>query len=190
MAKKKIEMSKEEQQLYNELQKLAKTANQRLLRIERLTGLYSSFASKQLYDYLDSSTLNALTPSLRIKVSKTFNLMQLKAIIKATEQFLESKEVSTVSGIKKLRKSYSEKAGKTLSYEQVDILYQSGRNYSWIIGKNGLTESEFWGTWVPLARRGEADKDTWVEILADRIAVELDDYYKEKLTDIYYYVTE
>lgn len=185
---KKIEMSKEEQQLYNELQKLAKTANQRLLRIERLTGLQGSFASKQLYDYLDSSTLNALTPSLRIKVSKTFNLMQLKAIKKATEQFLENNEVSTVSGIKKLRKLYSEKAGKNLSYEQADTLYQSGRNYSWIIGMNGLTESEFWGVWVPLARSGEVDKETWIEKLADRIDVELDDYYREKLIDIYYYV--
>lgn len=186
---KKIEMSKEEQLLYNELQKLAKTANQRLLRLERLTGSQGLFASKQLYDYLGSSTLNALTSASRIKVSKTFNLMQLKAIKKATEQFLES-GVSKVKEIKKLTKSYSEKAGKTLTYEQADVLYQSGRNYSWIIGMNGLTESEFWGTWVPLAKSGEVDKETWTEKLADRIAVELDDYYKEKLIDIYYYVTE
>ena len=186
---KKIEMSKEEQLLYNELQKLAKKANQRLLRMERLTGSQGLFASKQLYDYLDSSTLNALTPASRIKVSKTFNLMQLKAIKKATEQFLES-DISTVKGIKKLTKSYSEKAGKTITYEQADVLYQSGRNYSWIIGMNGLTESEFWGVWVPLAKSGEVDKETWIEKLADRIAVELDDYYKEKLIDIYYYVTE
>ena len=81
MAKKK-EMTPAEQKLYNDLKKLAKRANQRLVRLERLTGEKGTFASKQLYDYLDSSTLNALTPSLRIKVSKTFNLMQLKAIIK------------------------------------------------------------------------------------------------------------
>ena len=186
---KKIEMSKEEQLLYNELQKLAKTANQRLLRMERLTGMQGSFASKQLYDYLDSSTLQAITPASRIRISKTYNLMQLKAIKKATEQFLDS-DISRVKGIKKLTKSYSEKAGKTITYEQADVLYQSGRNYSWIIGMNGLTESEFWGTWVPLAKSGEVDKETWIEKLADRIAVELDDYYKEKLIDIYYYVTE
>lgn len=185
---KKIEMSKEEQALYNELKKLAKTANQRILRLERLTGYKGLFASKQLYDYLDSSTLNALTPASRIRVSKTYNLMQLKAIKKAVENFLENKEASTLSGVKKITQTYSEKAGKPISYEQADTLYQSGRNYSWIIGMNGLTESEFWGTWVPLARNGEVDKDTWVEKLADRINVELDDYYKEKLIDIYYYV--
>jgi hypothetical protein len=184
---KKIEMGKEEQKLYNELVKLAKTANQRLLRIERLTGLQGSFASKQLYDYLDSSTLQAITPASRIRISKTYNLMQLKAIKKATEQFLES-DISSVKGIKKLTKTYSEKAGKPISYEQADVLYQSGRNYSWIIGMNGLTESEFWGTWVPLAKSGEVDKETWIEKLADRIDVELDDYYREKLIDIYYYV--
>lgn len=184
---KKIEMSKEEQKLYNDLVKLAKKANQRLLRLERLTGSQGQFDSKQLYDYLDSSTLNALTPASRIRVSKKYDIMQLKAIKKATEQFLES-NLSTVKGIKEITKTYSQKAGKPLTYVQVDVLYQSGKHYSWIIGKNGLTESEFWGDWVPLAKRGDLQKDEWVEKLADRIDVELDEYYKEKLTDIYYYV--
>ena len=183
----KIEMSKEEQQLYNELQKLVKRANQRLVRIEKLTGESGLFASKQLYDYLDSSTVQALTPASRIKISKTYDLMKLKAIKKATEQFLES-DLSRVKGIKELTKTYSEKAGKTISYEQADVLYQSGRHYSWIIGMKGLTESEFWGNWVPLAKRGDLTKDEWIVKLAERIDVELDEYYKEKLENIYYYV--
>lgn len=186
---KKIELTKEQLELFNELKTLAKTANQRLLRIERLTGSQGLFASKQLYDYLDSSTLQALSEKGRVRVSKSFSTTQMLAIKKATEQFLENKEVSTVSGIKKLTKSYSEKAGKTLSYEQADTLYQTGKNYRWIIGMNGLTESEFWGTWVPLAKRGELEKDDWIEQLSLRINVELDEYYKSKLEAIYYYVT-
>ena len=65
MAKK--EMSYQEQQLFNELKKLAKRANQRLLRMERLTGEQGLFASKQLYDYLDR--VNGLTLKGRVRVS-------------------------------------------------------------------------------------------------------------------------
>ena len=89
MAKKK-EMTPAEQKLFNDLKKLAKRANQRLVRLERLTGEKGTFASKQLYDYLDSSELQALSKAGRIRVSKDFSFTQLKAIIKATEQFLEN----------------------------------------------------------------------------------------------------
>ena len=84
---KKIELTKEQQELFNELKKLAKRANQRLLRIERLTDQKGTFASKQLYDYLDSSTLQALSEKGRVRVSKAFTTIQMLAIKKATEQY-------------------------------------------------------------------------------------------------------
>lgn len=49
------------EKLFNELKKLSKTANQRILRLERLTGEKETFAVKQLTDYL--STTNGLTKS-------------------------------------------------------------------------------------------------------------------------------
>ena len=58
-----INQTPEESALYRDVLKLVKRANQRLLRIERLTGAKETFASKQLYDYLDSSVLNAKTKS-------------------------------------------------------------------------------------------------------------------------------
>ena len=185
---KKIELTKEQQELFNELKTLAKRANQRLLRIERLTDQKGTFAAKQLYDYLDSSTLQALSEKGRVRVSKSFSITQMLAIKKATEKYLED-STSQVAGVKSLVKEYTQKAGKTINFEQADTIYQTGKSYKWIIGMNGLTESEFWGTWVPLARRGELEKDDWVEQLALRINVELDEYYKSKLEDIYYYVT-
>ena len=81
---KKIELTKEQQQLFIELKTLAKRANQRLLRIERLTDQKGTFAAKQLYDYLDSSTLQALSEKGRIRVSKAFSTTQMLAIKKAT----------------------------------------------------------------------------------------------------------
>ena len=54
---KKIEMTKEQQELYSELRLLVKRANQRILRIERLVGEKGTFDVKQLYDYLSASTI-------------------------------------------------------------------------------------------------------------------------------------
>lgn len=47
--------------LYNELRKLVKRANQRLVRLERFTGYKDSWASKILHNKLDSEKLNAWT---------------------------------------------------------------------------------------------------------------------------------
>ena len=183
---KKIEMSREEQILYNQLQKLAKQANQRLLRIERLTGEKGTFASKQLYDYLGTTELNAITPSSRIKISKAFNLNQLKAIKKATEQFL-AQDVSKVSGVKKLTKEYSEKAEKPISYKQSDVLYKSGKNYTWIY--EYMTKSEFW-TFVKLAREQGWNNETFIEQIEGYISREVDEELRADLEALYIYVME
>lgn len=182
---KKIEMSKEEQILYNQLQKLAKQANQRLVRLEKLTGEKGTFASKQLYDYLGINELDAITPASRIRVSKKYNIAQLKAIKKATEQFLKQEE-SKVSGVKKLKKEYEEKAEVPLSYSQVNVLYRSGKSYTWIY--EYIPKSEFWGVWVPTARKENWDKETFSEQIALRIGMEIDEELKADLEALYIYV--
>lgn len=186
---KKIEMTKEQQELYNELRLLVKKANQRILRIERLVGEKGTFDVKQLYDYLSASTIQGLTESGRVRVLKSNNITQMLAIKKALDDFLEEGSLSTIKNIKEKTKEYSIKVGKPLSYSQADTLYQTGKNFRWILGMNGLTESEFWGTWVPLAKRGTLEKEDWIEQLALRIKVELDEYYTAKLEALYLYVT-
>lgn len=104
----KKEMTPSEQKLFNDLKKLSKRANQRLVRLERLTGEKGTFASKQLYDYLDSSELKALSKTGRIRVSKEFSFTQLKAIIKATMQFLESPESTQKRSKEKNKRIFSE----------------------------------------------------------------------------------
>lgn len=181
---KKIEMSREEQILYNQLQKLAKQANQRLLRIERLTGEKGTFASKQLYDYLGTTELNAITPSSRIKVSKAFNLNQLKAIKKATEQFL-AQDVSKVSGVKKLTKQYSEQAEKPINYKQADVLYKSGKHYTWIY--EYIPKSEFWDS-VKVAKNNGWDKETFIDHLKSLNSQLMDEELQADLEALYIYV--
>lgn len=48
-------------ELYNELRKLVKKANQRLVRLERFTGRQNSWSSKILRNKLDTEKLNAWT---------------------------------------------------------------------------------------------------------------------------------
>ena len=183
MANKK-EMTPAEQKLYNDLKKLAKRANQRLVRLERLTGEKGTFASKQLYDYLDSSELQALSKTGRIRVSKEFSFTQFKAIIKATNQFLES-PVSVTGGVKKLTKEYSEKAGKPLSFKQADTYYKARKNYTWIY--EYMTPSEFWAL-VGIAKEQGWNKETFIEQIEGYISKEIDEELHKDLEDLYEYV--
>lgn len=184
---KKIEMSKEEQQLYNELQKIIKKANQRLVRLERLTGEKGTFASKQLYDYLTSNELNAVTKSGRIRILKSYNIQKLLAVKKATQQFL-NKEESTVKGIKKLKVQYEKEAEKQLNFKELNTLYRSGKNYTWIY--EFIPKSEFWGNWVKTTNRENWDKETFVEQIALRMEREVDVELKADLEALYYYVKD
>lgn len=183
---KKIEQTPEQIKLYNELKLLVKKANQRLLRVERLTGLKGSFASKQLYDYLNSSNIQAISELGRVKLSKKDTLTKLIAIRTAVNQFLETDE-SRLAGVKKLVKTYSEKAGKPINYQQASALYIAGRNYTWIY--EYLTKSEFWD-FVKVARENNWNKDTFIE----QIRMLKDELNDESLTNdleaLYYYVME
>ena len=177
-------MSKEELKLFNELKKLAKRANQRLVRLERLTGKQGTFAAKQLYDYLDSSELQALSKTGRIRTSKQFSITQMRAIIKATNQFLEN-STSRVAGVKAKTKEYTEKAGKKISFTQADVLYRSGKNYIWIY--EYMTPSEFW-TFVRIAKEQGWNKETFIEQIEGYISAEIDEELRRDLEALYIYV--
>lgn len=184
---KRIEMSKDEQQIFNELQKIVKQANQRLLRLERITGEKGLFASKQLYDYLTSNELNAVTAGGRVRLSKSYNIRQLLAVKKATEQFLK-KEESTVKGIKKLKVQYEKETEKQLTFKELNTLYRSGKNYTWIY--EFIPKSEFWGEWVKTTNRENWDKETFVEQIGLRMEREVDVEIKVDLEALYYYIKD
>lgn len=181
---KKIDLTKEETLLYNELKSLSKRANQRILRLERLTGEKGTFGVKQLYDYLSSSELDALSSKGRIKLKKSYSMTQFKAIIKATNQFL-NKSPSKVSQVKKITKEYSEKAGKPLSYSQADTLYRARKNYTWIYAY--MTPSEFW-SFVQLAKESGWNQETFINQIESYIDAEIDEEMIEDLKDLYDYV--
>ena len=118
----KIELTREEQELFNELKKLSKRANQRIVRLERSFGK-DTWGTKYLKTKLATEPLQAWTRSGRVRVNKSMTVSQMKATIKATKEFLNS-SISTRRGIKKAK----QKAIKTLktrfSSDVSDISYE------------------------------------------------------------------
>ena len=182
---KKIEMSSEESILFSELKSLAKRANQRILRLQRLTGEEEPFSVKELTDYLSASEVNGLTKSGNVKVSKSMTLEQMRATIKATEKFLREDRISTQSQAKK-EKSKIEQifGGKKITWKQANAYYQSFNNYTWIY--EFMPESEFWLDYGNPARFGEISQDEFVESLKIRIN-KTDKMYEEALKELYNY---
>lgn len=125
---KKKELTKEQQELYTELKKLAKRANQRLVRLEREFGT-NTWASKKLMNRLVADPLQAWTSKNRVRVNKSMNITQMRATLKAVNQFLNSK-TSTKRGIKQIKKTTIKNIAislgtddEELTNEQAEVLY-------------------------------------------------------------------
>lgn len=122
MPRVKKDLTREEQELFNELKKLSKRANQRIVRLEREFGK-DTWATKYLKEKLATEPLQAWSISGRIKANKSMTVTQMKATIKATKEFLNS-SISTKRGVKKAK----QKAIKTLktrfSTDVSDISYE------------------------------------------------------------------
>lgn len=115
----RIEQTPEQQKLFNELKKLSKRANQRIVRLEREFGK-DTWATRIFKDKLEVEPLQAWTSSGRVKVNKRMTIEQLEATIKATKEFL-NKPTSTRRGIKKARKKGIETLRRRYGAEAEDM---------------------------------------------------------------------
>lgn len=179
----------QENELYNELKKLAKKANQRIVRLERAFGK-DRWATKKLRDMLDIEPLQAWTKTGRIKVNKNMTPEQLQATITATRKFLNSK-VSTVSGVKKVRHSTITKIAenleideKQLSYDEAETLYDlTTIDYMQdILSK--IPASKLWVIIAESIERKDTEKQ-WLERISDYIDFGNDMDMKNKLIMLY-----
>ncbi len=178
----KKEMTNEEKELYNDLKMLVKRANQRLVRLERLTSEKDSFSAKQLFDYLSSEKLKAVTKTNRIK-TENFNLEQMEAIKSAVENFLDKDSLSTVSNIKKYKAKVEKAIGTKVSFKDLSSIYKARDLWKWSEDQYG---SAFWTDFAP--RILEQDKNEWIEF-AETYSQEGNDLeLKEKLSQIYDYI--
>ena len=175
-------MTTEEKELYNDLKMLVKRANQRLVRLERLTGEKGSFSAKQLFDYLSSEKLKAVTKTNRIK-TENFNLEQMEAIKSAVENFLDKDSLSTVSNIKKYKAKVEKAIGTEVSFKDLSAIYKARDLWKWSEEQYG---SAFWTDFAP--RILEQNKNEWIEFAKTYSQEGNDLEIKQKLTEIYDYI--
>lgn len=180
----------EQEKLYNELRKMSKVVNQRILTLEKITGEKETFASKQLYDYLSSAELEGtLSEKGRVKVSKFYTISKMKAIIKAEKKFIEG--VSTIRKLKKISEEYTKDLKKPLSLSQVNLLYQSGKDYKWIYDYIPKSEqgTGFWDV-VKTANNNNWPLETFIEQISLLGNIEADEQTKIDLMALYVYVKD
>ena len=159
----KREMTPYEASLFVEMKKLSKRANQRIVRLERETGLQESFATKQLADYLSTDKLNAWTEKGRVTAKTSLSAKQMKDVIKVTKKFL-NQETSRVAGVKAYQKRYEDKTGLKLTKERLNALFQAERNYTWIYEYFGASEKTAGGIFWDWEREHKNDDfETWLD---------------------------
>ena len=202
----KITMTSEESALFQEVNKLVKRANQRLLRMERATGEKGSYSAKELYDRLSSDTLNAVTSGGRISMKKSYNVNQLRAIKTATEKYLNG--ISTVPKAKKYTKEVSEKSGVPLDLKRASSIFQLRDNYEWIY--DYYKGSDFWAEYGNPVIKKEMNQPTFLDSIfkdikqyqgelakmqeegedveTDILSNLTDEDLKKKIIDLYIYV--
>ena len=161
----KVTMTSEESALFQEVNKLVKRANQRLLRMERATGEKGSYSAKELYDRLSSDTLNAVTSGGRISMKKSYNVQQLRAIKTATEKYLHG--ISTVPKAKSYAKEVSEKSGVPLDLKGASTIFQLKENYEWIY--DYFPGSNFWKAYGNPVIKKEMNEPTFVDSIFNEI---------------------
>ena len=170
---KSIEMSSEQIKLYNELKKLSKRANQRLVRLERAFGK-DTWASKKLRDRLNIETLDAWTKTGRVKVNKSMTITQMRATIKATQQFLNSK-TSTIKGIKEVKKTTISNIAKSLGTDENELTEEEAESLYNLLSEDYITDltkyippSELWAI-IEDAKESNDTEKQFIDRISDYI---------------------
>lgn len=185
----KIELNSEQQQLFNELKKLSKRANQRIVRLEREFGK-DTWATKKLRDKLSTEPLQAWSKTGRVKVNKSMTITQMKSTIKATQQFLNSK-TSTKRGIKQVRKTTIKNLAKSLGTEEEDLTDEEAETLYEMLSDDYVTDilkyipaSDFWAL-IEDAKESGDSQDSFISRISDYIEFGNDVDMRNKLIMIY-----
>lgn len=186
---KKIDLNSEQQQLFNELKKLSKRANQRIVRLEREFGK-DTWATKKLRDRLEAEPLQAWSKTGRVKVNKSMTTTQMKATIKATQQFLNSK-TSTKRGIKQVKKTTIKQLAKSLGTDDEDLTNEEAEALYDMLSDDYVTDilkyipaSDFWAL-IEDAKEAGDSQESFISRISDYIEFGNDVDMRNKLIMIY-----
>lgn len=176
---------------YDKLRKNVVRANKAITRIENKYG-ERSWGVNRLYNKLDNDTYQGITKSGRIKLNKNMSDIQLKAIQKATDTFLNNKKTSTLRGIEQVKKDVksSLKAtlgdkGKEITDREINKLYDLVEDKD----KRSMTEqigaSTIWTTLVESKETEITNEDEYFKLVEKRGNLTLNEEDKDFLEEIY-----
>lgn len=176
---------------FEKLKREVAKANKRIRNIEKQYG-EDSWAIGQLYTKLrDNQLVNGINKQGLIRVNKTMSNIQLKAIEKATNEFMVSK-TSKLTGIKStikdvknsLRATYGD-MGNRLSNQEINTLYDLVEDKNKRIITEQIGASDLWATLVQAKEQG-LGRNQFEELINRRSQADLNDLDAKKfLEDIY-----
>lgn len=147
--------------------------------VKRVSYDVGTWASKKLINRLDTSTLEAWSKG-RVKIRENMTITQLRAVQKATSQFIESK-TSTLKGIQSIKELTKESLKATLSDEdlgditdsEVETMYNmlSDNDFKFLSDKVGASTA--WSLIEDSKEHNDTDKG-WINRL-NRYAFEIND---------------
>lgn len=179
---------------YDNLRRKVNQANKAIERIEKVYG-EDSWGVSRLYNKLDNEVFKGITKGGRIRLNKTMSDVQLKAVEKATNNFLEHKATSTLKGIKNTKKEVKAtlKAtlgdiGNDISDREINKLYdlvedKDKRDYTQKIGASTI--------WTTLVESKDVDRNTinntdeYINLVEKRANITLNEEDKDFLEEIY-----
>lgn len=162
-------------ELYNQLYKEVKKANQRLLRLEREYGK-DTWAAKKLHQRLDTKMIQAWTKTGRVRLNKSMTTTELKAVQKAVTNFIAS-ETSKVSGVRKVKQRQIHQIRETFKNNDINLTNADAESFydifdsadSWIY--DVIPPSTFQDVVVAEAiKKPDTEKD-WIKRLETYIQI-------------------
>lgn len=158
--------------------------------VKRVSYESGTWASKKLIERLETSTLDAWSNG-RVKIRENMTITQLRAVQKATSQFMTSK-TSTLKGIQSVKESTKASLKATLSDEdlgeltdsEVETMYNmlSDTDFSFLSDKVGASTA--WSLIEDAKDNNDTEKG-WINRL-NRYAFEINDVdMKAKALAIY-----
>lgn len=183
--------------LYKRVQNQVAEVNKRLVKL-RKSDEYGSWASKKLFNRLDTKNLDVLQKTRkgekkvqRIKLNKNLNNTDLRAIEKATNQFLQSK-TSTSRGIKitknktieSIRKTLSLEQGRKVTEEDAEYYYDmlANKDFDWFNDKIGA--SAMWSLIEDAIEHNDSESD-WIRRLENHAMTMNDVDARERALRLY-----
>lgn len=176
---------------YDKLKKNVIKANKAISRIEKQYG-ESSWGVNRLYSKIDNDLVKGVTKTGKIRLNKNMSDIQLRAIEKATENFLTNKKTSTLTGIKStikevkssLKATYGD-MGNKLTNKEVNKLYDLVEDKDKRIITEQLGASEVWATMIEAKERGLSENE-FIELIDKRTDADIKDLDTlDFLNDIY-----